>query len=116
VWKILPDGKREAITGKTDWQRLAVMKPEEIHEAASADPDCPPTSTEDWIDAWRPADFLRLRESLGLSQAEFARTYGLNAHMVQDWEQGRTVPDGPARVLVSLIARAPDQIAALLRE
>lgn len=114
VWKGLPDGSKVALKGETDWRRLATKTAEQVHAEAVADLDCPPTKGEDWAEAWRPADLVELRKSLGLSQAAFAQTYGLSVRTVQDWEQGRKTPDRPARVLVSLIARAPQQVASLL--
>jgi len=35
----------------------------------------------------------RARLIAGLSQAEFARVYGLPIGTIRDWEQGRRVPD-----------------------
>jgi putative transcriptional regulator len=100
----------------TDWDRIERMTPEEIHAAALSDPDAQPTTEADWKDAWSPADLPRLRRRLKLSQAAFARRYGLNLRTVQDWEQGRKMPDQAVRTLVRLIERAPDKIAALLRQ
>lgn len=34
-----------------------------------------------------------IRERQGLSQAEFARAYMINVRALQDWEQGRRVPE-----------------------
>lgn len=35
-----------------------------------------------------------IRESLGLTQAEFGRRFGLNLRSIQNWEQGvRSTPD-----------------------
>ena len=41
----------------------------------------------------------------GLSQAEFARSIGVKKATLLNWEQGRRKPDGPARVLLALIAK-----------
>src|SRR5579862_3975055 len=40
-------------------------------------------------------DIKALRESLGLSQAEFARAYGFDPRSLQDWEQGGANPRRP---------------------
>ncbi len=56
-------------------------------------------------------DVRALRSSLGLSRAAFAERYGLDARAVQDWEQGRRMPDRAARILLRVIRRAPDLVA-----
>ncbi|HEV7667382.1 MAG TPA: helix-turn-helix domain-containing protein [Thermoanaerobaculia bacterium] len=40
-----------------------------------------------------------IRERTGLSQAQFARLLiGVSVRKLQDWEQGRRTPSGPARL------------------
>ena len=53
-----------------------------------------------------------LREKLGLSQAAFATRFHLSERTVQQWEQGRAVPDQPARVLLRTIEMSPDAVAS----
>jgi putative transcriptional regulator len=57
-------------------------------------------------------DVTKLRERLGLSQEDFADAFGVSVGTVRGWEQGRREPDGPARVLLTVIDREP---AAVLR-
>ncbi len=57
---------------------------------------------------------LRLR--LGMTQAEFSRTYRLSVRTVQNWECGRDTPIGSAAVLLTLIEREPETIARLLAD
>ena len=52
-----------------------------------------------------------VRQKLKLTQAEFAERFGLPLATVRNWEQGRTLPDAPARVLLAVIARHPDAVA-----
>lgn len=61
-------------------------------------------------------DVRDLRQSLGLTQQQFALAYGLETDTVQNWEQGRAKPQGAALVLLNLIKREPEGIAALLAE
>jgi DNA-binding transcriptional regulator YiaG len=61
-------------------------------------------------------DVAGLRARLGLSQAEFARRFGLDVDTVQNWEQGRTSPDRTARALLRAIDGAPEAVAAALEE
>jgi len=48
-----------------------------------------------------------VRERLGLSQPELARAFGVSVDTLQNWEQGRRVPRGPARVLLTIIDQEP---------
>jgi putative transcriptional regulator len=66
--------------------------------------------------ALKPSEIKRTRESLAMSQAEFAKAFHLNVRTVQQWEQGANTPSGPTAVLLWLIARIPQQILKALRE
>ena len=59
---------------------------------------------------------LALRKRLKLSRQKFADRFGLDARAVQDWEQGRRVPDRAARVLLTLIDRDPEAVVRVLSE
>lgn len=48
-----------------------------------------------------------VRESTGLSQAEFARLLGVSLRTLQEWEQGRRAPSGAARTLLLIAAKNP---------
>ena len=61
-------------------------------------------------------DVRTLRRDLGLSQSEFAARFGFAPATVKNWEQGRTQPDGPARVLLAVIAYHPDAVEDALRK
>jgi putative transcriptional regulator len=56
-------------------------------------------------------DVRTIRETLGLSQAAFATRFHLSERTVQQWEQGRALPDRPARVLLRTIEISPDVVA-----
>lgn len=47
------------------------------------------------------------RARVGLSQSEFARLLGVSVRTLQEWEQGRRVPSGPARTLLAIAHRNP---------
>jgi len=55
-------------------------------------------------------DVKHLRESFELSQAEFAALLGISVNTVQNWEQGRRSPAGPAKVLLQVVAKHPDAV------
>lgn len=59
-------------------------------------------------------DVRALRERLGLSQEAFAERFHLSLRTIQDWEQGRRIPEGPARVLLQVIERDPEAVERAL--
>jgi putative transcriptional regulator len=59
-------------------------------------------------------DVKAIRASTGLSQAEFARSIGVKKATLLNWEQNRRMPDGPARVLLALIAKEPGIVQRVL--
>ncbi len=61
-------------------------------------------------------DVRETRRHLGLSQAAFAAKFGFQPATLRNWEQGRTRPDGPARVLLAVIARHPEAVEDALRK
>jgi putative transcriptional regulator len=60
-------------------------------------------------------DVRAVRRRLGLSQAAFAAKFGFQPATLRNWEQGQTRPDGPARVLLAVIARHPNAVEDTLR-
>jgi len=52
-------------------------------------------------------DVKALRESASVSQAEFARLIGVSKRTLENWEQKRTAPSGPARALLKIVATNP---------
>ncbi|MBM3555492.1 MAG: helix-turn-helix domain-containing protein [Alphaproteobacteria bacterium] len=59
-------------------------------------------------------DIRAMRRASGLSQAEFAATYGVNRRTLQDWEQGRYAPDPMIRAFLTVIAREPEAVRRAL--
>ncbi len=57
---------------------------------------------------------LALRKRLKLSRQKFADRFGLDTRALQDWEQGRRVPDRAARVLLTVIDRDPEAVVRAL--
>ena len=57
---------------------------------------------------------LAVRKRMKLSRQKFADRFGLDARAVQDWEQGRRVPDRAARVLLTVIDRDPEAVVRAL--
>ncbi len=56
----------------------------------------------------RDSNIVRVRGKLGLSQSKFAAILGISPDTLQNWEQGRRTPTGPARVLLRIAAKHPE--------
>jgi putative transcriptional regulator len=54
-----------------------------------------------------------IREKLKLSQAAFASLLGVSSRTIQDWEQGRRQPQGPAKSLLRIAESRPEILAEL---
>lgn len=61
-----------------------------------------------------PADVRAIRSKLGKSQSEFALLIGVSVATLQNWEQGRRRPEGPAQALLKIAARNPAAVAEAL--
>ncbi len=60
----------------------------------------------------RPMAFAkRARLVSGLSQTEFARTYGIPLGTLRDWEQGRSAPDAAGLAYLTAIVNDPEAVA-----
>ena len=55
-------------------------------------------------------DVKAIREKYKLSQSQFALMLGISIKTLQNWEQGRRSPRGPARVLLQVAEKYPDAI------
>lgn len=58
-------------------------------------------------------DVRIIREAAHISQSQFAKLIGVNLRTLQNWEQHRTRPTGPARALLKIVAMNPKAISAL---
>lgn len=55
-----------------------------------------------------PTDVKSLRKNLGLSQNDFARLMRVSVKTLQNWEQHRRTPTGPAAALLTVVSREPE--------
>lgn len=62
----------------------------------------------------RPMDIKVIRKRLALSQAEFALMIGVSKATLQNWEQGRRTPEGPARALLKVVEKKPEAVLEAL--
>jgi putative transcriptional regulator len=66
------------------------------------------------VTEFAPEDVREIRQRLGKSQSEFALMIGVSISTLQNWEQGRRVPEGPARALLRVAAMDPVAVAKAL--
>ena len=57
--------------------------------------------------AIRPSGIRHIRERTSLSQSEFAQLIGVSVKTIQNWEQARRCPTGPAAALLRVIEHNP---------
>jgi len=58
----------------------------------------------------RPPEIRMVRERLDVSQGEFAVMIGVSTRTLQNWEQGRRQPEGPAKALLTIASRNPTAV------
>ena len=58
-------------------------------------------------------DVAALRARFNLSQAKFAALLGISIDTLQNWEQHRRRPDGPAKVLLRVAATHPEALLSV---
>ncbi|HKY84593.1 MAG TPA: NadS family protein [Anaerolineales bacterium] len=61
------------------------------------------------------ADVKRIRASYQLSQDEFAAVMGISLGTLRNWEQGRRVPEGSARILLRVAEKHPEALVDVVR-
>jgi putative transcriptional regulator len=59
-------------------------------------------------------DIRKLRESVHVSQARFAKMIGVSKDTLQNWEQGRRRPRGPAKALLRVFEKDPKAVVRAL--
>jgi len=64
---------------------------------------------------WKAGDIAALRKFLGLTQNQFSKTIGISISTLQNWEQDRRHPEGPAKALLRILAKHPRLILQDLR-
>jgi DNA-binding transcriptional regulator YiaG len=113
----------DALKVPIDWKAIDATTEADIARHAREDGTETPSDRE-WaklvrdglVTAVLPSkvDVRAIREKLKLSQIDFAARFGFTASAVRQWEQGRRHPHGPARVLLTIIAREPGAVRRAL--
>lgn len=55
-----------------------------------------------------------IREKVGLSQSRFALLIGVSKRTLENWEQGRRHPTGPAKTLLRILDADPEHAIRML--
>jgi putative transcriptional regulator len=63
---------------------------------------------------YNAVDIRKLRKSVKVSQSQFARMIGVSVDTVQNWEQGRRTPRGPAMALLRVFEENPKVVVNAL--
>ena len=61
-------------------------------------------------------DVSAIRQTFNLSQPKFAAFLGISTRTLQNWEQKRRKPEGPAKVLLQVAAKHPEAILDVVSE
>lgn len=112
-------GTKNLTKGKTNWHKVKKLTDQQINKAAKTDKDALPSSKNKLKKFKRvnpPAliDISHLRKKLHISQEQFAAYFGISKRTLQEWEQGRRIPNGPARALITVIAKEPKAVQRAL--
>jgi putative transcriptional regulator len=59
-------------------------------------------------------DVKSIRAQTGLSQVDFAETYGLSLHSLKKWETGKRNPEGAAKAYLTVISQKPNIVREAL--
>ena len=59
-------------------------------------------------------EVVSVRNSMALSQSQFSSLLGVSIRTLQGWEQGRIIPSGAARTLITVATKHPEVLRELL--
>jgi putative transcriptional regulator len=64
---------------------------------------------------YKAVDVKRVRNRLHISQGQFALMIGVSKSTLQNWEQGRRKPEGPAKALLRVVEKRPKAVLEALQ-
>ena len=108
--RVHEDG-REDVTVK---RPVRPMTEGEAEASALGDPNAHPLTDAERARAISLPRARVIRRALGLTQEEFAARYHIPVGTLRDWEQGRAMPDQPARAYLRAIAGDPSGVSRAL--
>tara|TARA_B100000745_G_C20039522_1_gene354203 strand:- start:97 stop:384 length:288 start_codon:yes stop_codon:yes gene_type:complete len=66
------------------------------------------------VHEFTPLDVKQIRARVGMSQSEFASAFGISISTLRHWERGDRRPQGPALVLLNVVAKEPETVLKAL--
>ena len=66
------------------------------------------------VHEFSPVDVKNIRANIGMSQNEFASAFGISVSTLRHWERGDRKPQGPALVLLNVVAKEPKAVLKAL--
>ena len=66
------------------------------------------------VHEFAPLDIKAVRAKVGMTQTEFATTFGISLGTLRHWERGDRKPRGPALVLLNVVAKEPEAVLRAL--
>ena len=70
--------------------------------------------TEAIVHELAPPDIKAIRTKIGMTQTEFAASFGISLGTLRHWERGDRTPHGPALVLLNVVAKEPEAVLRAL--
>jgi putative transcriptional regulator len=61
-------------------------------------------------------DVKRIRKNVGMTQVQFAATFGIKLGTLRHWERGDREPKGAALVLLNILAKEPRTVLRILNQ
>jgi len=71
-------------------------------------------NTKAVVHKFGPVDVKNIRAQVGMSQNEFASAFGISVSTLRHWERGDRTPQGPALVLLNVVAKEPKAVLKAL--
>ena len=71
-------------------------------------------STKAIVHNFEAVDVKEIRANMGMSQREFASVFGVSLGTLRHWERGDRKPQGPALVLLNIVAKKPKAVLEAL--
>lgn len=66
------------------------------------------------VHEFSPLDVKEIRKKVGMTQAEFASTFGISLGTLRHWERGDRTPRGPSLVLLNVVSKEPEAVLRAL--
>lgn len=60
-------------------------------------------------------EIVRIREQFNMSRSVFARSLHISSRTLENWEQGRSVPNDQAVTLLKLVQRHPETLSRIAK-